>query len=111
MNDRPSSPADHVKAHPLAEMVLTPLPLKDVRLVLEGVDPDGQVIRLRSAGLVEFHRPDHLSLVEVQPLERVDSRAQISKPAEHHIVLVGQLMPTEDDGSVYVIELLEERSL
>lgn len=111
MDEERAQPADHVKAHPLAEKVVLPIPLTDVKVIVEGVDSEGRVIRFRSAAQVDVHRPENFALVEVQPLDRVDMALQIARPAEHHIVLVGQLIPTDLDGTVYFLEHLQERSL
>jgi hypothetical protein len=112
MPEQPAQPADHVKAHPLAEKVVWPLNLVDVKVLIEGVSPvDGQVYRVRSASFVDVAKPEHAAFVEVQPLDaNQEMLIQITRPSEHHIVLVGQLVP-DTEGTVYRVEQLREREL
>lgn len=109
-DERVPSPADHVTGHKLAEKLVYPLALTDVKIVLEGLDAQGNVLRIRTAGVLEVAKPEHLALVTVQPLEEVDTRYRLAAPETNHLVLVAQMLG-DDEGVVYLVEQLQEREL
>ena len=114
MTDELKHPTQNV-GHPLHEKLVWPLRLTDVTVLVEGIDPtDGKIYRLRSAGTVDFVKPEDLSLVEVTPVPESGIRAltnAIPPRSRHYLVLAGELLPASLDGDLYVVEILKEREL